>query len=176
MPPTGSMTTAGLAGLIICQTELWGSRRFTAELRLGARRGIRDAMAWLQEHYDVSDNPVEPDPKAPTPPGMFQSQGWHLYYMYGLERAGILGRFRFLGANDWYQDGAEVLMRMQQDGGGWGPMVDSCFALLFLKRATSRHNLPVITPSDDPPTAPGGDGPGRPAGPTAPEAPKEPAK
>ena len=172
MPPTGSMTTAGLAGLIICQTELWGSRRFNAELRLGTRRGIRDAMAWLQEHYDVSTNPVEVDPKAPQgDPGMgaFGKIGsWHLYYLYGLERAGILGRVRFLGEHDWYLDGAEVLMRDQAPQGGWGPMVDSCFALLFLKRATSRHSLPMITPSDAPPAEP-------PPAPPAP-APTPPAK
>ena len=170
--PTGSMTTAGLSGLIICQTELWSSRRFTPDLRLSTRRGIRDAMAWLQEHYDVRSNPVEPDPKDPGPdarPAPFaKGSRWYLYYMYGLERAGILGRFRFLGEHDWYLDGAEALLAEQSPQGGWGPMVDSCFALLFLKRATSRHALPVITPSDPAPL---------PAeAPSAPEPPKEPAK
>jgi hypothetical protein len=176
MRPTGSMTTAGLAGLIICQTELWGSTRFKGDLRLSTRRGIRDAMAWLQEHYDVSTNPVETDDKNPSAFAPFgKMDSWHLYYLYGLERAGILGRFRYLGEHDWYLDGAEVLLRDQTPQGGWGPMVDSCFALLFLKRATSRHSMPVITPSDPTPTeAPAP--PAAPASPPPPGAPKEPGK
>ncbi len=160
-PVSGSMTTAGLAGLIICQSELWGSRRFTGELRQQARRGIRDAMAWLQQHYDVTENPIEQDPAAPAegaeglPFGPVDT--WYLYYMYGLERAGILGRFRFLGPKDWYEEGAEVLLRLQMPQGSFGPLHDTCFGLLFLKRATSRYATPVITPSDDRlPVAPAG--------------------
>ena len=153
MPPTGSMTTAGLAGLIICQSEVWESRRFTAELRLKARRGIRDAMAWLQENFDVEDNPVE-GPQADGAQGArWRPSRWHLYYLYGLERAGILGRFRFVGARDWYQEGADVLVGSQADQGSWGGLDDTCFALLFLKRATTRHGMPVITPADRGPPA-----------------------
>jgi hypothetical protein len=154
-PVTGSMTTAGLAGLIICQSELWGSRRFTAELRQKTRHGIRDAMAWLQQHYDVTTNPTEPPPPGAAAPradplaGFPGDSGWYHYYMYGLERAGILGRFRFLGPHDWYLDGAEALMRQQAPQGSFGgDLNDTCFALLFLKRATTRHQAPVITPSD----------------------------
>ncbi len=163
-PVTGSMTTAGLAGLIICQSELWGSRRFTGELRLDTRRAIRDAMAWMQANYDVASNPVErADGAADGPPPGFGRRGdvWHLYYLYGLERAGILGRFRYLGPNDWYLDGAEVLLDRQMPQGSFGSNVDTCFALLFLKRATSRHAAPVITPSEQEPApqAPAAPGP-----------------
>jgi hypothetical protein len=158
-PVSGSMTTAGLAGLIICQSELWGSRRFTGELRQKTRHGIRDAMAWMQQHYDVTTNPLEPPPpggNAPQAEAMpfGRREGWYLYYMYGLERAGILGRFRFLGPNDWYLDGAEEVMRQQAPQGSFGDAVDTCFALLFLKRATSRHQAPVLTPSEEGPVAP----------------------
>jgi hypothetical protein len=181
-PITGSMTTAGMAGLIICQGELWNSRRFTGELRQQTRRGIRDAMAWLQQHYDVTSNPVERDPNQPAEPdvrGPFGGEDpWYLYYMYGLERAGILGRFRFLGPKDWYAEGAEELLRQQFPQGGWGPVHDTCFALLFLKRATSRTHMPVITPSEQAPRPaaaadplapePAPEAPVRPTGPAAP--------
>ncbi|MFM8980170.1 MAG: prenyltransferase/squalene oxidase repeat-containing protein [Planctomycetia bacterium] len=174
--PTGSMTTAGLSGLIICQSRLWGTRRFTGEVRKRTREGIRDAMAWLQQNYDVEQNPVQ----APAPgeagsddegEGRRGGDPWYGYYMYGLERAGILGRFRFLGERDWYLDGAEALMGRQMPQGSFGNAVDSCFALLFLKRATSRHAAPVITPSDPPPPAESGrEGP--PPGPAPTAAPK----
>ena len=131
--PTGSMSTAGLASLIICQSRLWRARGFGGQLRADTRRGIRDAMAWLQQHFTVDHNPGG-------------HQHWHFYYLYGLERAGILGRFRFLGTRDWYREGAELLLGAQHPGGNWHGGADTCFALLFLKRATSRMRAPVFTP------------------------------
>ena len=145
LPVTGAMTTAGLAGLIICQSELWRSRRFTGDLRLKTRRGIKDAMAWMQEHFAVSRNPVQPGTGGNQGRGM----GWHYYYLYGLERAGMLGRIRNFGEIDWYERGAEHLLAAQSGDGGWSTsrdrLVDSCFAILFLKRATSGMRMPVIT-------------------------------
>lgn len=127
----GSMTSAGLTALIICQNRLWRSRAFTGRLRVASRRAIRDAMAWLQHHFSASHNP-------------FGSNEWVWYYLYGLERCGILGRFRFLGAHDWYREGAEFIL---QKNAVTAKNYHACFALLFLKRATPRMNAPAITPS-----------------------------
>lgn len=135
--PTASMTTAGLTSLVVCQSRLWRSRVFTGRLRADARRGVRDAMAWLQQHFSVTSNPGG-------------HPHWLWYYLYGLERTGILGRYRYLGTRDWYKEGAEVLLARQTQQGYWSHQADgaaSCFALLFLKRATTRMNAPVITPS-----------------------------
>jgi hypothetical protein len=134
--PTASMTTAGLTVLVICQQRLWRARGFGGRERAEVRRGVRDAMAWLQVHFAVDTNPGGAD-------------AWHFYYLYGLERAGVLGRFRFLGTHDWYREGAELLVSWQEPDGSWPTPqrgVDTCFALLFLKRATSRMRAPVITP------------------------------
>ena len=133
--PSASMTTAGITSVVICQSRLWKSRGFTGELRADTRRSIRDAVAWLQQNFTVRNNPGGSD-------------HWTTYYLYGLERAGILGRFRFLGLHDWYKEGADVLLEEQRPPGDWhGDGADTCFALLFLKRATSRMREPVITPS-----------------------------
>ncbi|MDJ0521269.1 MAG: HEAT repeat domain-containing protein [Planctomycetota bacterium] len=134
---SASMTTAGLACLVICQSRLWRVRAFTGRLRADTRRGVRDAMAWLQQNFSVTTNTGG-------------SQWWLTYYLYGLERAGILGRFRFLGTRDWYKEGADYLLERQGPGGYWRTGTQweaSCFALLFLKRATARMKAPVITPS-----------------------------
>jgi len=134
---TGSMTTAGLTCLVICQNRLWRVRAFTGQLRADTRRGVRDAMAWLQQQFSVTTNPGGQD-------------RWLWYYLYGLERAGVLGRYRFLGTHDWYKEGADFLLARQTPQGWWNTNVHwegSCFALLFLKRATSRMDAPVITPS-----------------------------
>jgi hypothetical protein len=63
---------------------------------------------------------------------------------------GIVGHLRFLGKTDWYLEGAEYLLRAQDDAGSWqaGDVVDTCFALLFLKRSSFKTSNPVITPSD----------------------------
>ncbi len=138
-PVTGAMTTAGMAGMAICQDELWGSRKFTPKLRSASRRAIRDSLAWMQDNFDVTRNPGEPN------------GGWHYYYLYGMERAGILARFRFMGKHDWYKAGADYLLNEQRSDGGWyqqdDVQIDTAFAILFLKRSTSRTRNPAITPS-----------------------------
>jgi hypothetical protein len=136
---TGSMTTAGAAGLMICQSELWKSRKFTAERRAETRLAVRDALAWMQAQFAVDANP-------------HGDETWHYYYLYGLERMGILAHVRFLGPKDWYREGAEHLLYEQGDDGSWrdGQIVDSCFALLFLKRSSFRVSNPVITPDTGP--------------------------
>ena len=147
LPVTGSMTTAGAAGLMICQSELWKSRKFTAEQRAETRTAIRDALAWMQANFRVEVNP-----------GMGMSN--HYYYLYGLERMGILAHTRFIGPIDWYSDGAEFLLEEQDAPGSWekGDVVETCFGLLFLKRSSFRTANPVITPSDPEPVM-GGDQP-----------------
>jgi len=152
--PTGSMTTAGLACLYICQARLWKSRAYTGELRDDTARGIRDAVAWLQEHFTVSENPGGPP-------------HWHLYYLYGLERAGVIGRFRFLGTTDWYREGAEEILSLQAPNGAFQGPVDTCFALLFLKRAALRMEVQVVTPRADGEPAPAPPAPTRRPPPTA---------
>ena len=137
-PVTGSMTTAGLACVAICQEVLWKSRKYTAALRGRTRRAIRDAMAWLQDNFDVTKNPGQPGGSR------------HYYYLYGMERAGILSRMRFFGRYDWYQEGAEYLLKAQRGSGSWHShdhTRDTPFAILFLKRSTARTRNPVITPS-----------------------------
>lgn len=144
-PVTGAMTTAGLACLAICQDELWGSRRYTAEQRTRTRKAVRDALAWLQEHFAVDRNPGQPD------------SAWHHYFLYGLERAGVLARSRFIGTHDWYLEGGEWLLGQQRDDGGWQRehlVLDTAFAVLFLKRAALRARVPVITPAPAAPAAP----------------------
>ena len=71
---------------------------------------------------------------------------WHYYYLYGLERMGALVGVAFLGEHDWYQEGARYLVARQDEEGSWQGGTDlseTCFALLFLKRATTGDPVPV---------------------------------
>lgn len=127
---TGSMTTAGVSSLAICRSELMNWAGYKGPFGARLERGISDGLAWLTHHFSVTGNP----------PG---GGGWHYYYLFGLERTGVLTDQRFLGDHDWYREGAEVLIRSQRKSGAWrGKLTNTCFALLFLRRATTPVKVP----------------------------------
>ena len=134
VPATGSMTTAGIACMAICQEGLWRTRRFKGGDRKRSRESIRDGLAWMQKHFTVTENPGHPN------------QAHHLYYLYGLERMGMLTGTRWLGSHDWYKEGADLLLARQDPArGGWGTHVLTSFGILFLKRATRSTDSVVLT-------------------------------
>jgi hypothetical protein len=63
--------------------------------------------------------------------------------MYALERAGMLYGTEKFGDHDWYLEGAKSIVRSQKADGSWGAnndeeknTIQTCFAILFLKKAT----------------------------------------
>jgi Concanavalin A-like lectin/glucanases superfamily len=125
---TGSMTAAGLCIL--------GTAKDAAGLGLGRKvtgitsRSERLGLDWLAEHWTVDSSP---------------GGGQHLYFLYGLERVGALYRTEFIGEHEWYPEGARKLLKMQKEGGEWGGEPDTCFALLFLSRATASSTGPGVS-------------------------------
>ena len=114
-------------------------------------RGEMDAamkrgLGWIGSNYTVDKNCL----------------GWHLYYLYGLERAASLANAETIGKHDWYTDGYRVLLKMQGNDGGWsnigGAVSSTCFAVLFLSRATEKlvPNAPAPKPIPKAPTSGGG--------------------
>jgi hypothetical protein len=75
--------------------------------------------------------------------------GYDLYFLWSLERVGVLYGLDKIGGGDWYAWGTDFLLRKQSKGGEWSgshyhgatPTLDTCFALLFLKRANFTHDL-----------------------------------
>lgn len=131
--PTGSMTVAGIAISITCQDELKSHSLFKNKKK-ESEANLRRALDWYEKRYMITGNP-EGDQDAWT-------EDWHYYYLYGLERAAAFsGRETFAG-NDWYTEGAEYLLEKQQKNGEWTgshwweTVPDTCFALLFLRRAS----------------------------------------
>ncbi|HLY08506.1 MAG TPA: hypothetical protein VKW04_04270 [Planctomycetota bacterium] len=105
-------------------------------------KDIHEGLVWVAKNFSVTYNPgpyehakMEKD-----------SKNQYLYYMYALERAGMLYGTEVMGAHKWYPEGAKVLIETQAANGSWGAgTVDTCFAILFLKRAT--RSLGVATES-----------------------------
>jgi hypothetical protein len=135
-PGTGSMTCAGITALLITMDELM---RGDAEIVNGQIRccgaqqdndALERALDWMGRHFQASSNP-----------GM--GQNWLLYYLYGVERVGRLTNRRYLGAHDWYREGAEKLVAMQDHNIGWwrggghaeeNREIATSLALLFLAK------------------------------------------
>src|SRR5581483_5981954 len=147
---TGSMTTSGLAALLVCKAQLDGTPLFEKQLKGPVNKAIRDAAAWIATNYSVEQNP--------------HADGHHYYYMYGLERGGMIGLIPKFGDHDWYKDGTKMFLHAQKDDGSWdagmrgtsGPVPDTAFALLFLSKGTT----PVVRIPNRTATGPGGNGGG----------------
>jgi hypothetical protein len=134
-PPYGSMTAAGVTGLVLARAGLLQAGAPAADLR-ELDRAIDDGFGWLAAEFTTRANP-----------GFAGRAHAHWYYwLYCLERACALAGIARLQDRDWYYEGALQLLAQQQPNGSFrgdgGLLVEgTCFALLFLKQAT----LPVAT-------------------------------
>lgn len=127
--PYGSMS-AGAVGALAIYDHLLGEK---AKANPWALAGL----AWMAQNFTVTDNPGPPEWGEGKPGYML------FYYLYAMERAGILLGTETMGSHHWYFEGAEYILRSQKPDGSWnagGPEAQStwetCFAILFLKRAT----------------------------------------
>lgn len=140
--PTGSMTCAGIAAMIMAREKLneGDARVQNDQVMCCADRDddaiVASAMQWLTRHYSVSINP-----------GLGGTS--FLYYLYGMERVGRLTNRRLIGDHDWYREGAQTLVQKRNSlTGSWigaGPgetdeLIGTSLALLFL----SKGRRPVL--------------------------------
>jgi hypothetical protein len=91
------------------------------------------------------------------PTGQWQNHEMvNLYVLWSIERVAVLYNLASFGEKDWYRWGAEILVANQQPRGNWdhggyhgaSPVIDTCFALLFLKRANLVEDLTGRLPFD----------------------------
>jgi len=139
-PWSAGMGAAGIASLLICKEQLeWAGQHVPA----GIDDAVRVGLDFLGKNWDVSKNLHGEDSTGK------HATGYHYYHLYGIERVGDLSGKREIGGKAWYPRGAAYLLGQQKDGGRWEDascmrprdVLGTCFALLFLKRAT----IPVIT-------------------------------
>jgi hypothetical protein len=125
---TMALTAAGVSSLFITQEFLHANEGLE-----GTRGNINDpwidkGMAYLIKGY----------------PDFIKTK--NLYGMYGIERAGVASGYKYFGNIDWFQAGADSILRFEKEG-SWGTAwfadeltSETCFALLFL----SRGRAPVM--------------------------------
>ncbi len=139
--PSGSMTACALANIEMAryvlrgggaQADAWSKRADAG----AAQAAIWDGLAWLNANWSPFTNPH---------PGRPHNQGqYHVYYLYAVERAMDLFGVRLIDQHNWYSEMGQELLNRQFDDGHWDTdstlrpqdVLDTCFALLFLKRAT----------------------------------------
>ncbi len=131
---TGSMTTSGVASLLIAKEALESERAVSRAYMEKINKAIRDGCGWLAHKWTVSGNPSS---------GSYRLH--KCYYLYGLERVGMLGLVARFGKHYWYEEGVKEWLRTQKGDGSWdaggqgtsGPVPDTCWGILFLRRATT---------------------------------------
>jgi hypothetical protein len=99
----------------------------------------------------VVGQPLGPDARGPI--RLFGiKEGDEYYFLWALERVAVVYGLINVGEKDWYAWGADFLLSRQGSDGGWHGKysaggVDSCFALLFLRKADLAKDLSVILKS-----------------------------
>ncbi len=126
----GSMTAGAAGALVIYDHLLNDDWRKDKDVQAGA--------TWVAKHFTVSENP------GPCEHGGGKPEVFLYYWLYALERLGMLMGTEFFGGHEWYPDGALWLLDHQAKDGSWNAtgangankVWDTCFAILFLRRAT----------------------------------------
>jgi len=152
---TGAMTVAGATVLELALARSPDGQlpaRF-ADIRHAAKTALEKGWDYIERRFTVEGNPLG---------AHSMQEDWFYYWLYGIERlCAIAGREK-IGAHDWYAEGARKLVAIQRDDGSWGGPIDTCFALLFLRRATFTMMGGPIRKLDGEGVAPASAAPARP--------------
>jgi hypothetical protein len=163
LPPglgsTPAMTCAGLIALAIADgATLEYARKRKPDAELPDISKDKNLKKGLEALGAVIDNPkgqnidgrpataIVRDPRLMNPDN--RVGGGSYYFLWSLERVAVALDLKTIGKKDWYGWGAEILLENQNGDGSWsgnyaGGGVDTCFALLFLRRANLVGDLTV---------------------------------
>jgi hypothetical protein len=118
---TSTMTAAGVVTLFLCQDKLFLADYVECK-RAKPLPALEKGLEWLNRNFQRS---------------LQSSQERQEYFLYGVERVGLAGGYKYFGTIDWYLLGRKLLLDRQQENGSWkrdDAIADTAFALLFLAR------------------------------------------
>jgi len=129
----GSMTAGAAGSVAICHYIL--NQPWTKD------PAFATGVKWMAENFSVTYNP---GPYGVPANWVTNSKRRFYYYLYSMERLGMLTGAESFGARAWYDEGSRMLLDAQKPDGSWdsedavtgSPVEDTCFAILFLRRAT----------------------------------------
>jgi hypothetical protein len=139
--PSPTMTCAGVLGLSLAYAADTGGEGEAKDRPrdIAGDKALAKALTVLSTAvgHPAGDRRDVPIPKA---------DGASFYFLWSLARACVALDLPALNKKDWYAWGAEVLLANQQGDGSWRGNyaetgADTCFALLFLKRANLLREL-----------------------------------
>ncbi len=140
-PPKNTMTCVGLIALAMghgSAAEIFAeaaAKSKTPPKKLAKDPAIQDALKAIGQYLDGDDALRGLEARI------------DLYYLWTLERVGILYRQDKFGKTNWYQYGITQILERQNDDGRWQvhyeSPVDTAFALLFLNRSDLVEDLTV---------------------------------
>ena len=137
-PTKNTMTCAGLLGLAMghgAAAEMVADAVSQGHIPKAAKNDpyIQDGLASLGRYIDG-----DPERKG------LESR-IDFYYLWTLERVGMLYRQKTIGKREWYRWGCKFVLAHQKPAGSWqehySAPVDTSFALLFLGRSNLVQNL-----------------------------------
>ncbi|MBI1917470.1 MAG: hypothetical protein HYS12_22450 [Planctomycetes bacterium] len=143
MPSTAAMTCAGLLGLAVAHGAANDPDRKGKDARdVGKDEALRKGLLAVSTAFG------DPGDKVGLPGAMLigENNGKAYYFLWSLERVAVALDLKTIGNKDWYAWGAKVLLTNQAADGSWqgsyaSSGADTCFALLFLRRANLARDL-----------------------------------
>ncbi|MFO0965813.1 MAG: hypothetical protein U0793_09555 [Gemmataceae bacterium] len=147
-PLSASSTCAGLISLAL-EKALREDKEF---LSLPPSAPVAAKKADIDKAFAVVGKSIgrkKGDPGGATPQfagSLFEASAvGDLYFLWSLERLAVIYGKNQIGGKDWYDWGHKVVVNAQLEDGSWkdwsGPLPDTCFALLFLRRANIAKDL-----------------------------------
>lgn len=110
------MTVAGIGTLFMTQDELSMGTSPACNGNVSDPH-IDKGMEYLTKHLDA----------------LFRSR-YRYYALWGMEEIGAASGRKYFGSANWYEQGADYLVRSQHADGGWGDVPDTSFGILFMVR------------------------------------------
>jgi hypothetical protein len=152
----GSMTCAGLLGLAVgegsARETAYRTDKRAAPTRPAPRTAARDdpqIRAGLSLLASVIGQPLFDGGRDGIQ--LFNLKGDHYYFLWALERVAVAYGLETINGKDWYAWGSRFMLDRQGRDGGWQGSyegsVDTCFALLFLRKANLSKDLSAILKS-----------------------------
>src|SRR5262249_42374617 len=123
---------------VIAREALRRAGKLNADLEGKSRHAILDGIAWFATNWTPAHN---------ANAGRRDFEGWHLYYLYSVEKAMEMAGVETLAGHNWWREGCAQILALEQKPkrGTWrNDGSETALALLFLNRATLPARLNVF--------------------------------